>query len=56
MILSCSCSNQAQDSFHGKGRRVHNVCKGDSKARCTVCKSEKPLSAQQIKDLKKEEE
>lgn len=48
MILPCSCSHSGQDSIHGYGRRVHNLTK--TSARCTVCKSEKGLSQQQLKD------
>ena len=48
MILPCNCSHAAQDTFHGKGKRVHNMTK--TTARCTVCGNEKGLSSQQIKD------
>lgn len=48
MILPCTCIHAEQDKLHGKGRRVHNETK--TSARCTVCKNEKPLTSQQIKD------
>ena len=54
MILSCGCTHQAQDGFHGKGKRVHNFTKKHT-ARCTVCKAEKTLTSEQIKATKKEE-
>lgn len=43
-ILACSCSHDGQDKLHGKGQRVHNLCRKDGKAtgwRCTVCTSVK---------------
>ena len=52
MILPCQCTHSAQDYFHGKGRRVHNLCKHDTAARCTVCKKEVSLGKEQIKDAK----
>lgn len=47
-IMSCVCKHAAQDSLHGKGRRVHSEMKGTGgsgkeakgatkKYRCTVC-------------------
>jgi hypothetical protein len=52
MIFPCTCTHSAQDYFHGKGRRVHNLCKHETAARCTVCKNEKSLGKEQIKDAK----
>lgn len=51
MVLICSCTHEAQDRIHGKGKRVHNETK--TTARCTVCQNEKTLSQSQIKDAKK---
>lgn len=44
----CQCNHPDQDRFHGKGRRVYNMTK--TSARCTVCKKEVALTAQQLKD------
>lgn len=55
MILFCTCTHQNQDGIHGKGRRVHNLCKHETFARCTVCKSEKQLTKEQVKNIKTEE-
>ncbi len=44
MILKCTCFHPAQDKFHGKGKRVHNVMTRTTsglKFRCTVCKTER---------------
>lgn len=35
-IKRCTCKHKAQDTFHGKGMRVHNYTK-DGDSRCTVC-------------------
>lgn len=56
MIMKCSCTHGTQDQFHGKGNRVHNLCKGNTKARCTVCGTEKSLTTEQIKQLKRDDE
>lgn len=50
MILQCTCKHEEQDKLHGKGKRVYNECK--TKARCSVCGHEVPMSTQQIKDKK----
>jgi hypothetical protein len=52
MILPCVCSHEGQDQLHGIGRRVFNICKKGLACRCTVCKREVPLSAQEKKDIK----
>lgn len=39
MILTCICQHPAQDTLHGKQRRVHNRTKNGY--RCTVCAVEK---------------
>lgn len=40
MIQLCStCRPHEQDSMHGLGRRVMNITKDPTKARCTVCKT-----------------
>lgn len=46
MILPCTCIHPAQDAFHGKGNRVHNLLKKPA-ARCTVCKQEKAIKNEQ---------
>lgn len=53
MILLCTCTHPAQDQIHGKGKRVHNLCKHDTAIRCTVCGHEAALSNTQVKDIKK---
>lgn len=52
MIMPCTCVHPAQDAFHGKGKRVYNLCKHDTALRCTVCKKESQLSGSQIKEAK----
>lgn len=52
MILVCTCIHPAQDSIHGKFRRVFNPCRHDTAARCTVCKKEQTFSKAQVKDIK----
>lgn len=42
MILKCNCKNKFQDEKYGKGMRVHNKMKEETKKyRCTVCSNEK---------------
>lgn len=53
MIYPCSCPHPTQDEIHGKGRRVYNI--GKTAAKCTVCKKEVQLTAQQIKDKNKKD-
>lgn len=38
-VKPCDCQNKGQDEIHGKGMRVHNLGKKESKTfwRCTVC-------------------
>jgi len=47
MIIKCSCKHEGQDKLHGKGMRVHNICKLDDDTmnglRCTVCLNEKDI-------------
>lgn len=44
-ILPCDCKHEFQDERFGKGKRVHNECKGTKgappKYRCSVCNKEK---------------
>lgn len=48
MHLSCSCNNEFQDKFYGKGIRMFNDCKSKSpgtyKYRCTSCLKEVTLN------------
>ena len=37
MILKCNCKHAFQDKEYGQGLRLHNIMKGNKKARCTVC-------------------
>lgn len=53
MILVCDCKHEAQDMYHGRNRRVHNITK--TTARCTVCGKEKGLSKEQVKDNNKKD-
>ena len=57
MILPCTCTHEAQDKIHGKGRRVWNV--GKTHRKCTVCGAKVALSSSEMKEakdnLKKEE-
>lgn len=52
MIMTCSCQHAAQDMYHGKGYRVHNIAGKGTKIRCTVCGNEKPLTAKQTKEIR----
>ena len=36
-IAPCNCSHNAQDEFHGKQNRVHNLGIKNEEWRCTVC-------------------
>lgn len=36
-VLPCSCTNPTQDSYHGKGNRVHNYAPKQQGYRCTCC-------------------
>ena len=56
MILHCTCMHEFQDGKYGKGNRVHNYAPKKAVGRCTVCKNEKPLTPQQIKNLKKDDD
>lgn len=40
-VLSCVCDHIAQDKLYGAKKRLHNLCHGGVKARCTVCSREK---------------
>ena len=44
MILKCDCKHKDQDKLHGTGNRVHNLCKENKYARCTVCGSTKLIA------------
>ncbi len=44
MILQCNCYHEAQDSFHGKGNRVHNYAVKKGGYKCTVCGNLKTMS------------
>ena len=40
MLKACTCVSPKQDELHGKGIRVHNLCKlagGYTGYRCTAC-------------------
>lgn len=54
MILKCTCIHPAQDKFHGKGRRVHNLM-AKGKYRCTVCTNEREVGSEYIPLAKKDE-
>ena len=41
VIKQCKCQHEFQDQRYGKGNRVHNTCRPEGKARCTVCKDVK---------------
>ena len=58
MILKCTCVHEAQDEFHGKWKRVHNLMGKGAEARCTVCKTVRAtkLVIQDSKAEKKVEE
>jgi len=40
IVKTCNCKHDYQDKKYGKGSRVHNNCKQDTMARCTVCSNE----------------
>lgn len=46
MILQCTCEHKHQDKLYGRCYRVHNLCKGGSIARCTVCNKEQSVKVQ----------
>lgn len=52
MVRACTCKHPAQDSIHGRGQRVMNICKGGTHVRCTVCRAEYGLSASKIVETK----
>lgn len=39
-VAACGCTHAYQDREYGKGRRLHNICAGGAKRRCTVCGKE----------------
>jgi hypothetical protein len=53
MIRKCTCKHESQDSIHGKYMRVFNRIKGntkdDYKVRCTVCRKEINVPADEYK-------
>lgn len=55
MIMACDCQHESQDNIHGKGKRVHNLCKKGIYCRCTVCGKEKisGLKAKEVKENRK---
>lgn len=48
MILPCTCKNEYQDKEYGKGNRVHNPCKKNTSARCTVCGKEQAIKKETV--------
>jgi hypothetical protein len=36
-IKECTCTHEFQDRLYGFKKRLHNLCAGGEKARCTVC-------------------
>ena len=48
-VLPCTCENKVQDAVYGHGKRVFNLAKQGSIARCTVCEREQSIAREETK-------